>query len=53
MGLHIKALTKVIETQNDLASRLLWSLNGMDRQIALMQYKIGKLEGKRTIKDSE
>lgn len=48
MVAHIKMLTKIIEKQNEYAERLTRSFYNMDRQISVLHFKIGKLEGMKS-----
>lgn len=47
MIMHIKALTRIIDKQVDYTERLQRNLYNMERQISVLHFKIGKLEGMR------
>lgn len=45
---HIKALTRIIDKQTEYNERLQRNLYNMERQISILHYKIGKLEGMKS-----
>ncbi len=45
MVLHIKALTKIIEKQADFNEKLQRNFYNIERQISVLHFKLGKLEG--------
>jgi septal ring factor EnvC (AmiA/AmiB activator) len=47
MIMHIKSLTRIIDKQVESSERLQRNLYNMERQISVLHFKIGKLEGMR------
>jgi hypothetical protein len=45
--MHIKALTRIIDKQVEYNERLQRNLYNMERQISVLHFKIGRLEGMR------
>ena len=42
---HIKALTRIIDKQTEYNERLQRNMYNMERQLSVLHFKIGKLEG--------
>ncbi|MFB1501489.1 hypothetical protein [Thiocapsa sp. N5-Cardenillas] len=45
MVLHIKALTKVIEKQNDYTEQLIRRFYNMERELSILQRRMARCEG--------